>query len=45
MNEDLFDLISLLDADADPDTVDARLDVDLLVIISGNSQRFQQDFG
>ena len=40
----MLDLIRLLDLDADADTVDARLDEDPLVLISGNRQRVQDDF-
>jgi len=37
----VFDLVCLLDFDADPDTVYARLDEDPLVLVSRNSQRVQ----
>ena len=37
-------LIGLLDLDADADAVDARLDENPLVLISGNRQRVQDNF-
>jgi hypothetical protein len=40
----VFDFICLLDLNADPDTVYARLDEDSLILVSGDSQGVQQDF-
>lgn len=39
MNQDGLDLVGLLDLDADANTVDARLDEDLLVLVARNDQR------
>jgi hypothetical protein len=44
MDKDILDLVCLLDLDADADAVDARLNEDLLVLISGDGQRIQKDF-
>lgn len=41
----MFDLISLLDLDADAYAVDTRLDEHALVLIAGNGQGVQEDFG
>ena len=45
VDQDVFDLVCLLDPDADADTVDAGLDKDTLVLIAGDSQGIQKDFG
>lgn len=41
----MLNLICLLDLDAYPDAVDAWLDQHPLVLVSGNGQRVQQNFG
>lgn len=38
-------LVRLLDLDADPHAVYARLDQDSLVLVAGDGQRVQQHFG
>lgn len=45
MDEDVFYLVGLLYPDADANTVDAGLYENLLVFISGDSQRIEEDFG
>lgn len=41
----MLNLIGLLDLDADADRVDAGLDQDTLVLVTGNRQRCKQDLG
>jgi hypothetical protein len=45
VHKDVLDLIRLLDLDANPHAIDARLDQDFLMIISGNSKWVQKDLG
>ena len=45
VDQDVFDLVCLLDPDADADAVDTGLDEDTLVLIAGDGQRVQEDFG
>jgi hypothetical protein len=39
VDQDVFDLVCLLDPDADADAVDTGLDEDTLVLVTGDSQR------
>lgn len=41
----MLDLIGLLDLDADPYAVDARLDEDPLVLVAGDRDRHEEHFG
>lgn len=45
MDEQVLNLIGLLDLDADADGVDARLDQDSLVLVTGNGQGREQHLG
>ncbi len=45
MHQNLLNIIRLLNLDANPYTVDARLDQDPLILISCDNERIQQDFG
>lgn len=45
VDQDVFDFVGLLDLDADAHTVDAGLDEDSLVLVSGNDQGVQQNLG
>ena len=41
--QDILNLVSLLNLDADADAIDARLDEDSLVFVARNRQRRQKD--
>jgi hypothetical protein len=43
MYKDVLNLVGLFDLDAYPDTVDARLDQDTLILVSGDGQRIEQN--
>jgi hypothetical protein len=43
--QDVLDLVSLLDLDANAHAVDAGLDEDALVLVSRNRQGRQEDLG
>lgn len=45
VDEQVLNLIGLLDLDADADGVDARLDQDSLVLVTGNGQGREQHLG
>lgn len=45
VDKDLFNLVGLLDFDADADAVDAGLDKDTLVLVARNRQGSQEDLG
>lgn len=45
VDQDVFDLVCLLDSNADTDAVDGGLDQDTLVLVAGNGQGVQEDFG
>jgi hypothetical protein len=44
VHKDMLNLIRLLDLDADSNAIDAGLDQDALVLISGDGERVQQHF-
>lgn len=44
MDKNIFDFVSLLYFDADPDTVDAWLNQHLLIFVARNGQRIEEDF-
>lgn len=44
MYQYMLDLVGLLDSDANTHTVHAGLNEDLLILITGNSQRIEEDF-
>lgn len=43
MDQDVFNLVCLFYPDADADTVDTRLDKDLLIFVAGDVQGVQQE--
>lgn len=45
VREDVFDLVGLLDLDAQADRVDRGFDQDLLVRVAGDDERGQEHFG
>lgn len=45
VDQNMFDLVGLLYPDADADTVDTRLNEDLLIFVAGDVQRVQQELG
>ena len=45
MNKNRFNLVGLLDLDADADRVDARLDQDSLVLVTRNHKGGEDDLG
>lgn len=45
VDQDMLNLVCLLDSDADADAVDAGLDEDALVLIAGDGQRVEKNFG
>jgi hypothetical protein len=42
--QNMFDLVCLLYPNADPNAVNARLNENLLILITGDSERIEQDF-
>lgn len=45
MNQDMLYLVRLFYSDTDTNTIDARLDQDLLVFVSRDRERIEEDFG
>lgn len=45
MHKDVLNFVCLLNLDADPDAVDARLDEDFLVLVPCNRQRIKKHLG
>ena len=45
VDQDVLDFVGLLDLDANAHTVDAGLDKDSLVLVSGNDEGVQQNLG
>src|SRR5947207_15573676 len=43
--QNMFDLICLLYTNADPNTINTRLNENLFILITGNSERVEQDLG
>lgn len=44
MHQYILNLVCLLDLDTDAYTVDAGLDQDLFILVSGHGQRVEEDF-
>jgi hypothetical protein len=45
VNQNVFNLIGLLDSDADTDAVDTGFDKDTLILVARDGQGVQEDFG
>lgn len=45
VHQDIFNFVCLFDLDADPNAVHARLNKNLLIFVSGDSQRVEKNLG